>query len=126
MDRMFASKLGCPPAVQDEDVKVDLPSPIVVEGPAASDFSYTGYYYASVKLASISMRSVRSIYTGKDQANALFTKVQQRVKEPKIWSEELPPSLRLLDTSLRVNPDYHKYDILSLHLALNQTIILAT
>src|SRR5688572_24726671 len=25
-DRMWATKLGCPPAIQDEDVKVDLPS----------------------------------------------------------------------------------------------------
>ncbi|KAK0654827.1 fungal-specific transcription factor domain-containing protein [Cercophora newfieldiana] len=125
MDRMFASKLGCPPAIQDEDVKVDLPSTIMVEGPAANDFGYAGHYCASVKLASIAMHTVRSIYTGKDQAKALFNKVQQRVKELKVWSEELPPALHL-DTSPRPNPNYHNYDLLYLHLSLNQTIILAT
>jgi proline utilization trans-activator len=125
LDRMWASKLGCPPAIQDEDIKVDLPSPVSVEGSRAKDFGYSGYYTAYVKLAGISMHTVRSIYTGKDQANALFNKVQQRVKELKAWAEELPPPLHL-DTSLGPNPAYHNYDLLSLHLTLNQTIILAT
>ncbi|KAK4445293.1 fungal-specific transcription factor domain-containing protein [Podospora aff. communis PSN243] len=125
LDRMWASKLGCPPAIQDEDIKVDLPSPISVEGPGAKDFGYAGYYKAFVKLAGISMHTVRSIYTGKDQASVLFNKVQQRVKELKAWAEELPPPLHL-DTSLGANPAYHNYDLLSLHLTLNQTIILAT
>ncbi|KAK0634158.1 fungal-specific transcription factor domain-containing protein [Immersiella caudata] len=125
LDRMWASKLGCPPAIQDEDIKVDLPTPVLLEGPSAQDFAYAGYHTAFVKLASISMHSVRSIYTGKDQASALFNKVQQRVKELKAWAEELPPPLHL-DTSLGPNPAYHNYELLSLHLILNQTIILAT
>ncbi|KAK4039006.1 fungal-specific transcription factor domain-containing protein [Parachaetomium inaequale] len=124
-DRMWATKLGCPPAIQDEDVKVDLPSTPAVSGNLADDFGFAGYYVACVKLGGIAMNTVRSIYTGKDQANTLFNKVQQRVKQLKAWVEELPPSLHM-DTTLGPNPNYHNYDLLSLHLTPNQTIILAT
>ncbi|KAK5659345.1 hypothetical protein OQA88_1438 [Cercophora sp. LCS_1] len=118
-DRMWASKLGCPPAIQDAEVKVDLPAAII-----SSDFGFADYYASYVKLASISMNTVRSIYTGKDQAATLFTKVQQRVKELKGWVDGLPPSLHW-DTDTHPN-SYHDYDLLSLHLALNKTIVLAT
>jgi hypothetical protein len=124
-DRMWATKLGCPPAIQDEDVKVDLPSTPAVSGSLADDFAFAGYYVACVKLGGIAMDTVRSIYTGKDQANTLFNKVHQRVKQLKAWVEELPPCLHM-DTTLGPNPNYHNYDLLTLHLTLNQTIILAT
>ncbi|KAL2262970.1 hypothetical protein VTK26DRAFT_8759 [Humicola hyalothermophila] len=125
LDRMFASVLGCPPAIQDEDVKVDLPSTPNVEGRAADDFRFSDYHAAFAKLAGISMRAVRSIYTRHHHASTLFSRVQQRVKELKAWVKELPQCLHLT-TAPGPCPAHHSYDLLSLHLTLNQTIILAT
>ncbi|EAQ88432.1 hypothetical protein CHGG_05051 [Chaetomium globosum CBS 148.51] len=125
MDRMWASRLGCPPAIQDEDVKVDLPSNPATNGRLTEDFSDSGYYAAHVRLASIATSVVQSIYGKRNQITAFLNKVQERLKELKVWVEELPPYLHM-DTSLVSNPNYHNYDILSLHLTLNQTIILAT
>ena len=119
MDRMWASRLGCPPAIQDEEIKVDLPSNSIINGNLAEDFSDYGYYVAYVKLASIATSVVQSIYGERDQTTTLFGKVQQRLKELKAWVEELPPYLHM-DTSLKSSPNYHNYDILSLHLTLNQ------
>lgn len=119
LDRMWASMLGCPPAIQDEDVKVDLPSQVVSEGALSEDFGFAGYYSALAKLSGILMRAVRSIYTGRDQGVALFVKVQERVRELKAWVKELPPCLHL-GPSTGTNPAYHNYDVLALHLTLNQ------
>ncbi|KAK4187649.1 fungal-specific transcription factor domain-containing protein [Podospora australis] len=123
-DRRWATILGCPPAVQDEDVQVDLPSDI----PGNADFAFAGFHVAHVKLSSIAMNTVRSVYAPKKnrQASTLFNQVQQRVKELKTWVEELPPCLHLDTAAPDPNPLYHNYDLLSLHLFLNHTIILAT
>jgi len=93
LDRMWASMLGCPPAIQDEDVKVDFPSQVLFEGVLSEDFGFAGYYTALAKLSGILMRTVRSIYTGRVQGVALFVKVQERVKELKAWVTELPARL---------------------------------
>lgn len=124
MDRMWASRLGCPPAIQDEDVKVDLPSNPAIEGTLPEDFSDSGYYAAYAKLASIATKVVRSIYSEEDRTATLFGKMQQRLKELKAWVEELPPSLHM-DPSSASSPNYHNYDILSFHLTLNQVFNLA-
>ncbi|KAK4180236.1 fungal-specific transcription factor domain-containing protein [Triangularia setosa] len=127
LDRSWAAVLGCLPSIQDEDIKVDMPSNKLAEkgAPTNGDFSDAGYYIAYAKLARISMKVVQSIYGGKDQAADLFTKVQQRLKELKAWVEELPPALHMYTTSTTTS-SYPNYDMLSLHLKLNGTIILAT
>ena len=123
MDRMWAFRLGCPPAIQDEDVRVDLPSNPLINGKPPEDFPDAGYYSAYAKLARIATNVVRSIHSEKDQTTTLFSKVQQRLKELKAWVEELPPYLHMAHTSSALSPNYHNYhnyDILSLHLTLNQ------
>ncbi|VBB86200.1 Putative protein of unknown function [Podospora comata] len=120
LDRSWAATLGCLPSIQDEDIRVDMPSNKLVEkdAPTNGDFSDAGYYIAYAKLATISMKVVQSIYGGKDQPADLFTKVQQRLKELKAWVEELPPALHMVTTSTTTS-SYPNYDMLSLHLKLN-------
>ncbi|KAK0665467.1 fungal-specific transcription factor domain-containing protein [Cercophora samala] len=120
LDRSWAATLGCLPSIQDDDIKVDMPSNKLVEkgAPTNGDFGDAGYYIAYAKLATISMKVVQSIYGGKDQPADLFTKVQQRLKELKAWVEELPPALHMVTTSTTTS-SYPNYDMLSLHLKLN-------
>ncbi|KAJ4290021.1 hypothetical protein N0V88_006822 [Collariella sp. IMI 366227] len=86
MDRMWASRLGCPPAIQDEDVKVDLPSNPIVNGKLPEDLSDASYYASYAKLANITTNVVRSIYNERDATTTLFGKIQQRLKELKAWT----------------------------------------
>ncbi|GAB1315545.1 hypothetical protein MFIFM68171_05755 [Madurella fahalii] len=104
---------------------VDLPSNPAVDGASSNDFADAGYSAAYAKLAAISMGIVRSIYGRKDRTVTLFHKVQQRLKELKARVQDLPPHLHM-NTFVDSNSACHKYDILSMHLTLNQTIILAT
>ena len=86
-----------------------------------SDFGYAPYYTAHAKLAAIIMNTVRTVYAGKDTTTTLFTKVQQRVRELKAWVDDLPACLHM-DKGMNNPPStyYHDYDLLSLHLNLNQ------
>ncbi|KAM7191621.1 Fungal specific transcription factor domain containing protein [Naviculisporaceae sp. PSN 640] len=127
LDRLWACKLGCPPALQDQDIQVDLPTdpPTPSPGSLPEDFVQARYVTAYVKLTLIMNKVVRSIY-GKDKITTLFNKVQKRVLELKDWVEELPQSFRISTSLSSTNSAYHRYDVLSLHMTLNQTIILAT
>lgn len=123
LDRLWACKLGCPPALQYQDIQVDLPTdpPTPLPGSLPDDFVQARYVTAYVKLTLIMNKVVRSIY-GKDKITTLFNKVQKRVLELKDWVEELPQSFRI-STSLSSNnsaSSYHRYDVLSLHMTLNQ------
>ncbi|KAK3990400.1 fungal-specific transcription factor domain-containing protein [Cladorrhinum sp. PSN332] len=123
LDRLHATKLGCPPGIQDEHVQVDFPS--TAASVSSDDFADPCLQAAYAKLATISMNVVQSIYNGqpRDRTPAiLFQKVQQRLKELNGWVQDLPSHLRL-DAELR---PWTNYDVLSMHLTLNQTIILAT
>ena len=91
-----------------------------------SDFGYAPYYTAHAKLAAIVMNTVRTVYAGKDTTTTLFTKVQQRVRELKAWVDDLPACLHM-DKGMNNPPSayYHDYDLLSLHLNLNQVRLFA-
>lgn len=143
LDRLWACKLGCPPAVQDEDIQVDLPTdlapPTTTTKPSTplgnnppddddddnDDFVQARYVTAYVKLTMIMNKVVRSIY-GKDKTHTLFNKVQKRVLELKDWVEELPQSFRISTcsnlSSASTSRTYHRYDVLSLHMTLNQVL----
>ncbi|KAF7557809.1 hypothetical protein G7Z17_g449 [Cylindrodendrum hubeiense] len=52
-DRIWASKLGHPSAIHDDDIEVDLPSNLSVAETIASDFPDAAYYIANLRLASL-------------------------------------------------------------------------
>ncbi|KAF6838629.1 fungal specific transcription factor domain-containing protein [Colletotrichum plurivorum] len=122
-DRIWASKLGHPSAIQDNDIGLDLPSEPVAGQAFASDFSDTAYHIASLRLAALVTKTVRSIYGQRNQGGqgeaSLSTRVQQALKDLRAWMEDLPAHLQA------DNPDSGPKPI-SLHLSFNQCAILAT
>lgn len=94
-DRMWASKHGHPVAVQDDDIELDLPTNPEVDASVAGDFGDAAYYIASLKLASVTTKVVRSIYGRRNQQSMLSTRVQQALKDLRDWVEALPSHLSI-------------------------------
>nr|XP_036577946.1 fungal specific transcription factor domain-containing protein [Colletotrichum truncatum]KAF6785076.1 fungal specific transcription factor domain-containing protein [Colletotrichum truncatum] len=119
-DRIWASKLGHPSAIQDNDIGVDLPSEPVIGQAFGTDFDDTAYHIASLRLAALVTKTVRSIYGQRNQGEVtLSTRVQQALKDLRSWVEDLPSHLQI------DNPDSGPKPT-SLHLSFNQCAILAT
>lgn len=114
-DRMWAGKLGNPVAVQDKDIKVNLPAdpgPI----PGCQDFYDPTYLTASLQLARISTMSISSIYSRSPQEISLSQRVQKALKDLREWAHELPPHLQIESTE-GVDPRQRP---IPLHLRFNQ------
>ncbi|KAF9878591.1 C6 transcription factor [Colletotrichum karsti] len=115
-DRIWASKLGHPSAIQDSDIGVDLPSEPVVGQTFAADFDDTSYHIASLRLAALVTKTVRSIYGQRNQGEAtLSTRVQQALKDLRAWVEDLPTHLQIDNPESQTGPKP-----ISLHLSFNQ------
>ncbi|KAL1614668.1 hypothetical protein SLS54_009541 [Diplodia seriata] len=116
-DRMWASKLGHPPAIQDDDIGVDLPSETSV-GQLASDFAGSAYHIANIRLASLLTKIIRSVYSLHKQSHGenLSTRVHKSLQDLQAWVEELPPHLQIDHSSEKT----HDLKTVSLHLAFNQ------
>ncbi|KAK7729500.1 hypothetical protein SLS57_001987 [Botryosphaeria dothidea] len=122
-DRMWASKLGQPASIQDDDVDVDLPSSEGLTGPQARDFGDPDYIIASIKLARLATHIISSIYKRKGQHGAFSQRVQQALRNLRSWVEELPSHLQLdTEESLQTKTK----PIVYLHLSFNQFVVLAT
>ncbi|KAF4472184.1 hypothetical protein FALBO_904 [Fusarium albosuccineum] len=80
-DRMWASRLSHPVAIQDDDIEVDLPSDPVLETPS-DDFADSAYFIASISLAKLSARIINSIYTRKPQQKTLSQRVAITATRP--------------------------------------------
>lgn len=116
-DRMWSSKLGHPFAIQDNDIELSLPStPAVVSETDAQDFADPAYYTASVKLASLASRIIRTIYARGNQSTSLSNRVQQALKDLRSWVEELPSQLQI-DSHARTDVVPSP---VTLHLSFNQ------
>ncbi|TDZ68176.1 putative transcriptional regulatory protein [Colletotrichum trifolii] len=113
-DRIWASKLGHPSAIQDSDIGVDLPSDPAPGSPSSDDFDDTAYHIASLRLAARVTRTVRSIYGQRNQGDAsLSTRVQQALRDLRAWVEDLPSHLQISSPDTAPKP-------ISLHLSFNQ------
>ncbi|KAK2022924.1 hypothetical protein LX32DRAFT_173903 [Colletotrichum zoysiae] len=122
-DRVWASKLGHPTAIQDGDIGIDLPSepPVAGRRPSGGDFGDAAYHVASLRLAALVTKTVRSIYGQRGRGDAaLPTRVQQALKDLRSWAEDLPSHLQI-DNAGGTGPTS-----VSLHLSFNQCAILAT
>ncbi|KDN61626.1 putative fungal specific transcription factor [Colletotrichum sublineola] len=113
-DRVWASKLGHPTAIQDSDIGIDLPSEPVASQEFGQDFGDTAYHIASLRLAALVTKTVRSIYCERNQGDAtLSTRVQQALKDLRSWVEDLPSHLQMNNADTGPTP-------ISLHLSFNQ------
>ncbi|TDZ13470.1 putative transcriptional regulatory protein [Colletotrichum spinosum] len=118
-DRIWASKLGHPSAIQDSDIGVDLPSDPAPGSPSSDDFDDTAYHIASLRLAARVTRTVRSIYGQRNQGDAsLSTRVQQALRDLRAWVEDLPSHLQISSPDTAPKP-------ISLHLSFNQYLFSA-
>lgn len=117
-DRMWASKLGHPPATQDDDIGVDLPSESPVGSKSSNDFTDSAYHVANIRLTSLLTKVIRSVYSLRKQnhGESLSTRIHQSLKDLQAWVESLPPQLQIDQSSEAT----HDLKTISLHLAFNQ------
>ncbi|KAI8722716.1 Zn(2)-C6 fungal-type domain-containing protein [Fusarium sp. LHS14.1] len=120
-DRMWASRLGHPVAIQDNDIEVDFPSDPVLD-PPSDDFADSAYFIASIRLARLAWRVINSIYTRRPQQKTLSQRVQEALRDLRTFVEELPPHLHIESTD---GPEPSPKP-LSLHLYFNQVAITST
>jgi proline utilization trans-activator len=122
-DRMWASKLGHPAGIHDDDIKVNFPSNADSDAAPQGDFTDAGYFAATSKLTRIVSRAIRSIYNDRQQTGILLNKIQQSLKDLTTLVDELPPHLLIDTPSSRISASF---ELLLLHLSLNQAIIVVT
>ncbi|KAI6379387.1 hypothetical protein MCOR25_001975 [Pyricularia grisea] len=125
-DRLCASNLGNPYAIDTEEVQVDLPAdrPELEGTAAAGDFADAAYITARVKLTRVLGRIVLSIYGRRIHRESLSHRVQQALKDLSAWVEELPAHLHIDAKGSGTSELVPKP--ISLRLSLNQVIINAT
>ena len=118
-DRMYGSKVGYPIQIADDDIFVEMPSDTPTED-RDEQFSDTQFLIASIDLARITGHVIEKLYSRKKQPDSFLQREQKLLIALKQWSQGLPPHIRL-------NRDgYVPKNVVSLHLQLNQCIMLAT
>ncbi|KAF5532490.1 positive activator of transcription [Fusarium napiforme] len=120
-DRMWASRLGHPVTIQDDDIEVDLPTDPVLDTPS-DDFADSSYFIAGLRLARLAAKVINAIYTRRPQQKTLSQRVQEALRDLRAFVEELPPHLHIEPTDA---PEPSPKP-LSLHLYFNQVAITAT
>lgn len=121
LERLWASKMGHPVSVLDDDIGVDLPSNIGLSDAELPDFLDDEYVNAFIRLARLSKHIINSIYSRKTTNIAFSQRVQTALKDLRGWVEALPKHLQIPPgAQLLRRPT--KW----LHLSFNQYVILAT
>ncbi|KAI1486760.1 fungal-specific transcription factor domain-containing protein [Biscogniauxia mediterranea] len=123
LDRMWASKMGHPVSIQDEDIAADLPSCAGLSDVDSSDFLDADYVNASIKLAQISRDIIASIYNRKAAHIAFSRRVQKALSDLRGWVSALPKHLQI-ETGDTARPLLRR--VQWLHLSFNQLVIIAT
>ncbi|KAJ5929227.1 transcriptional regulator family: Fungal Specific TF [Penicillium verhagenii] len=121
-DRMWGSKMGLPMQILDEDIHVDMPTPISPLWRHEEELSDTDYMTANIKLAQIVGETITKLYSRRKHQETFLQRVQKLLKSLKNWVETLPESLRLNMEDLESS----KKPLVSLHMAFNQCVILTT
>ena len=115
-DRLWASKMGHPVTIQDDDVEVDRPS-LISGTPNHEDFGDHEYLIASIQLAKLAGRITASIYSRRRQQGSFSQRVQYSLKELTNWVEHMPNHLQIQTDSVS---NTASDAIISLHLLFNQ------
>ena len=123
LERLWASKMGHPISVQDDDIGVDLPSDTGLSDVEAADFLDVEYANASIRLAQLSRHIISSIYNRKSVHGAFSQRVQLALKDLRSWVESLPKHLQIPAGGL-AHPLQRPQKWL--HLSFNQYVILST
>lgn len=115
-DRMWASSLGEPASIQDDDVEVDFPSDGGLNQVQLKDFGGTRYVIACIELARLARRIITSIY-GRKVQTPFSQRVLQTLRDLRSWVGDLPTDLQLVsdDSSRKASQS-----IISLHVSFNQ------
>lgn len=120
LDSLCASNLNLPPAIEDEDIGLDLPS-ILPASTSASEFGDPDYHVANISLAGLRTAVIRSVYGVRKQSRGarenLSVRVQNCLKDLQSWFERLPSQLQLGDKSMN---ESHELGTVSLHLMFYQ------
>ncbi|KXH42130.1 fungal specific transcription factor [Colletotrichum nymphaeae SA-01] len=126
IDRLYAANLNHPPAIQDDDIGVDLPCE-PSDSTSTDSHGDSDYHVADIRLAGLLTSIIRSVYSVRTQAEGTCANLSSRVhgclKDLQSWFEILPGPLQIGDKSLN-QPHDHK--VVALHLRFYQCVILAT
>ncbi|KAL4874101.1 hypothetical protein BDV12DRAFT_191964 [Aspergillus spectabilis] len=121
-DRMWASKMGLPSQVLDDDIHLDMPSSIEPAQLYAEQFSDGEFLKANINLARIVGETTAKVYSRRKYNETFLQRVQKLLKALKSWVDMLSEHLRLnVD-----EPELNSKQVTSIHLAFNQCVVLAT
>lgn len=111
---MWASKLGQPLGIQDNDISVDLPSIQDVSENEKGELPDSGFVLASIELARIAGNIINTIYC-RNKPPPFVQSVQKILRSLKKWVATLPANVRL-----GTHGGTTARHITALHLSFNQ------
>ncbi|KAL4901872.1 hypothetical protein BDW74DRAFT_169845 [Aspergillus multicolor] len=121
-DRMWASKMGLPSQILDDDIHLDMPSSTLPKQIYEEQFTDVDFIKANINLARIVGETTAKVYSRRKYNETFLQRVQKLLKALKNWVDTLPEHLRLnVD-----DPEMNTKQVTSIHLAFNQCVILTT
>ncbi|KAL4786800.1 fungal-specific transcription factor domain-containing protein [Aspergillus varians] len=121
-DRMWASKMGLPSQILDDDIHLNMPASLSPTQVYEEQFTDAEYIKANIKLACIVGETTAKVYSRRRYNETFLQRAQKLLKAQKNWVDTLPEHLRLnVD-----DPEANTKHITSIHLAFNQCVILTT
>ncbi|KAG8361930.1 hypothetical protein FVEN_g240 [Fusarium venenatum] len=127
LDRSWASMLGKPISIQDEDIDVNMPSELQSLPPSDTasndDFADTDNFSASIRLANLGAKITASLYSRRSHNTPFSSRVQQALQDLSHWLQGLPEPLRKCIEHVPPGSTMHA---VTLHLYFNQCLILAS
>ncbi|RDW74660.1 transcription factor domain-containing protein [Aspergillus mulundensis] len=121
-DRMWASKMGLPSQILDDDIHLDMPSSTLPNQTYDEQFTDVEFLKANINLARIVGETTAKVYSRRKYNETFLQRVQKLLKALKNWVDTLPEHLRLnVD-----DPEMNTKQVTSIHLAFNQCVILTT
>ncbi|KAH7463272.1 hypothetical protein FOMA001_g18160 [Fusarium oxysporum f. sp. matthiolae] len=122
MDHTTASISSQIVSIPDDEIFVDFPSSTRVTGAPQNDFQHTELLIARIQLARITRSMIKSVYGRAQETKSFLQKVQHALQDLKQWLQRLPAGIQVDSGSSHLKP----VAVQSLHLAFNQSVILAT
>ncbi|PSN62513.1 hypothetical protein BS50DRAFT_624367 [Corynespora cassiicola Philippines] len=123
LDRSWATMLGQPVSIRDEEIEVSLPSSQGIPEVFVDDFHPVEYAIADIRIARLSAEVTSSIYGRNMQQNSFSYRVQHALKRLDEWVKSLPDSFR---TKMHETSNDIDMADMMLYLYYNQCLILAT
>ncbi|KAL4950299.1 fungal-specific transcription factor domain-containing protein [Aspergillus filifer] len=121
-DRMWASKMGLPSQILDDDIHLDMPAAIEPKSEYEEQFTDAEFIRANINLARIVGETTAKVYSRRRYNETFLQRVQKLLRCLKEWVDTLPVHLRLnVD-----DPEMNAKHVTSIHLAFNQCVILTT